>query len=628
MIVAVTGAAGGLGRALVRVLVGSGHQVRAAVRAPAQAELVSALGAEPVEVDVTRPETLPRLVEGAEVVHHLAAWMGRPPGLAEAVNVGGTRAVARACAAAGVRRLVHASSVAVYGPVTDGVVTEETPLRAVGDPYGDSKLASEAAAREALAGAATELVVLRPTMVYGPASGSWTLAPVRAIRSGLPVVLGDGSGLLDAVYVDDVAAAFAAAGEAPGVGGRAYNVCGEPVTVRELLGAYARMLGAPLRSVPVPLARAGAALAGRVTALLPGVDRFAPETLLTLLSRARFDGAAAARDLGYRPRVPLHEGLARTAAWLRQEGLAPGPRSALVVGAASGLGRAVALELARRYVRVYGADRQPGPAPERADGPGPVAYLSVDATSPDELAAAVAEVEAREGHLDMLVTTVGELRPGALEAQPWDDVVSQLELNALAPVLAARAAAPGMRARPRPDRERRLDERPARHAVHGRVLGGEGGAGGLHRRSAAGAAAVRSRRGAGTARRDAHRLRLAREGAPRGRGGPLRRPVGRLPQAPQGLRPVGRGPRRRPRRGRAGDRARRAVRAPAGAGRGHARGAPAARLRRAARRAQGRGVRETAGSEASAAAPRRARRLSQRGGRRLRSSQAQSGPSR
>src|SRR5690606_30409755 len=302
VIVAVTGAAGGLGRALVRVLVGSGHQVRAAVRAPAQAELVSALGAEPVEVDVTRPETLPRLVEGAEVVHHLAAWMGRPPGLAEAVNVGGTRAVARACAAAGVRRLVHASSVAVYGPVTDGVVTEETPLRAVGDPYGDSKLASEAAAREALAGAATELVVLRPTMVYGPASGSWTLAPVRAIRSGLPVVLGDGSGLVDAV-----AAAFATAGEAPGVGGRAYNVCGEPVTVRELLGAYARMLGAPLRSVPVPLARAGAALAGRVTALLPGVDRFAPETLLTLLSRARFDGAAAARDLGYRPRVPRSE---------------------------------------------------------------------------------------------------------------------------------------------------------------------------------------------------------------------------------------------------------------------------------------------------------------------------------
>src|SRR5690606_35606336 len=145
---------------------------------------------------------------------------------------------------------------------------------------------------------------------------------------GLPVVLGDGSRLLGAVSVDHVAAGFAAAGAAPGVGGRAYNACRAPVTVRELLRPYARPPGAPLRSVPVPRARAGAALAGRVTALLPGVDRFAPETLLTLLSRARFDGAAAARDLGYRPRVPLREGLARTAAWLRQEGLAPGPRSA------------------------------------------------------------------------------------------------------------------------------------------------------------------------------------------------------------------------------------------------------------------------------------------------------------
>src|SRR5690606_10688067 len=142
VIVAGTGAAGGLRRALVRVLGGSGHQARAAVRAPAQAERGGGRGAEAVGVDVTRPETVPRLVEGGEVVHHLAAGVGRPPGLAEAVNVGGTRAVARACAAAGVRRLVHASSVAVYGPVTDGVVTEETPLRAVGDPYGDSKLAS------------------------------------------------------------------------------------------------------------------------------------------------------------------------------------------------------------------------------------------------------------------------------------------------------------------------------------------------------------------------------------------------------------------------------------------------------------------------------------------------------
>lgn len=449
MIVAVTGATGGLGRALVRLLTSAGHGVRAAVRTPAQAELAAALGAEPVQVDLTRPETLPGLVAGAAVVHHLAAWMGRPPGLARAVNVDGTRAVARAAAEAGARRLVLASSIAVYGPVAGGVVTESTPLRTVGDPYGDSKVAGEAAAREALAGSGTELVVLRPTMIYGPASGSWTLAPVAALRRGLPVLLGDGSGLLDVVYVDDVAAAFAAAGEAPGAGGLALNVGGESVTAREFFGAYARMLGVPLRGVPAWLARAGAAAAGRVTALLPGVDAFAPETIGTLLSRATFDHGAAARVLGYRPRVGLHEGMSRTAAWLREAGLAPGPRSALVVGASSGLGRAVADELARRYVRVYAADMAPASPVARDAGPAPVDHLAVDATSQEDLARAVGEVEAREGHLDLLVTTVGSLRPGSLESQPWEDVTAQLELNALAPVLAARAAAPGMRARGR-----------------------------------------------------------------------------------------------------------------------------------------------------------------------------------
>ncbi len=448
MIVAVTGATGGIGRALVRLLASAGHTVRAAVRTPAQAELAAALGAEPVEVDLTAPETLPGLVAGADVVHHLAAWMGRPPGLAHAVNVAGTSAVARASADAGVRRLVLASSVAVYGPVTEGLVTEGAPLRKVGDPYGDSKVEAEGAARRALEGAGTELVVLRPTMVYGPASGSWTLAPVAALRRGLPVLLGDGSGLLDVVYVDDAASAFAAAGDAPGAAGLALNVVGESVTARELFGAYARVLGAPLRSVPAWLARAGAAAAGRVTALLPGVDRFAPETLGTLLGRARFDGSAARRALGYAPRVGLHEGLSRTAAWLRENGLAPGPRSALVIGASSGLGRAVAEELAARYVRVYTADRAPAPAASEA-GPAPAGHVEVDATSEEDLARAVAAVEAREGHLDLLVTTVGALRPGSLEAQPWEDVVAQVELNALAPVLAARAAAPGMRARGR-----------------------------------------------------------------------------------------------------------------------------------------------------------------------------------
>ncbi len=449
MIVAVTGATGGVGRALVPLLVASGHTVRAAVRTPEQAELATELGAHAVEADLTEHGTLTALVDGVDVVHHLAAWMGSPAGQAEAVNVAGTAALARASAQAGVRRLVLASSMAVYGPVESGVITEDRPVVTTGDAYGDSKLRGEESAREALAGSGTELVVLRPTMIYGPASGSWTLTPVAAMRKGLPVMLGDGTHRVDVVYVDDVARAFAAAGESPTAAGKVLNVTGQDVSTAELFGAYARMLGVPLRRVPAGVARTGANLAGAVTKALPGVPAFAPETLVTLLSRATFDPSAAREHLGYEPQVTLEGGMSRTAAWLRERGLAPGPRTALVVGAGAGLGRAVSLELARRYVRVYGADLRPlGEAEPVHDGAEPTAgHLIVDATSEESLARAVAEVEAREGGLDLLVNTVGALSPGPLESQTWDDVMMQVELNAFAPVKAARVVAPGMRGR-------------------------------------------------------------------------------------------------------------------------------------------------------------------------------------
>src|SRR5690606_404820 len=199
----------------------------------------------------------------------------------------------------------------------------------------------------------------RHRLIYGRASGSWTLARVAAMRRGLPVLLGDGSHRIDVVYVDDVAWAFASAGEAEGAAGRAFNVTGSNASTGEFFGAYARMLGVPLRRVPAGLARTGAAVAGRVTTLLPKVDRFAPETLGTLLGSATFDGSAARETLGYTPQVALEDGMFRTAAWLREQGLSGGPRTALVVGAAAGLGREVAVELTRRYVRVCGAHVTP-----------------------------------------------------------------------------------------------------------------------------------------------------------------------------------------------------------------------------------------------------------------------------
>lgn len=477
-IVAVTGASGGLGRALLRELIRGDTAppgvVRGGVRDQSKGEQVASLGAEPVVCDVTAPATLDALMSGAEVVHHLAAWMGAPAGRAAAVNVEGTRNVLDAAVRNGVRRVVLASSVAVYGPQAAGHIDESWPRIRTGDAYGDSKVGAEEVAEShpAVRAGELELVVLRPSMIYGPASASWTLTPLGGIKNGLPVVIGSGEGLLDAVYVDDVAVAFARAGAAPGAAGATLNIVGEPVSVNDLFGAYAAMVNRPLRRVPLGLARAGAKVAGAVTGPLPMVDKVVPEMLTTMTSTATFNGEAAAKVIGYKASTPLPTGLSSTAQWLREHGHAPGPRSALVVGAGRGLGLEVASELARRYVRVYAADLPATDAPKdlpssRAEPDtrstpgepsdddaspqtaGLAGALAVDATSEKSLAAAVAEVERREGHLDLTVTTVGGLRPGALEVQELDDIESQWRLNALAPLLVARAASPGMRQRRR-----------------------------------------------------------------------------------------------------------------------------------------------------------------------------------
>lgn len=453
-----TGAGGGLGRALVAELVSRGHVVRAAVRNEAARAMVTGLGAVPFRADVREPATLTPLFDGVDVVYHLAAWMGSPAGQADEVNVVGTKNVVAAAAICGVRRVVHASSVAVYGPVTSGHIAEDAPYRKIGDAYGDSKIEAEEAARAEVArpaqtgGAARppELVILRPTMIYGPASGSWTLAPVAGIARGLPIAIGDGSGLLDAVYVSDVARAFALAGEAEGVSGQAFNVVGGPVTVDDLFGAYASMLGKVLRHVPAGLAKGGARLAALVTGALPHVDRLAPETLDTMTSAATFDGTKAAEVLGYAPLVPLSKGLGYTAAWLREAGLARGPRSALVVGAGTGLGREVVKRLAERYVRVYAADiTEEALATLAGEDERVAGTIVTDATSSTSLGAVAARVEELEGGIDMVVTTVGALLPGAMESQRLADIERQFALNALAPVKVARAVAPGMRARGR-----------------------------------------------------------------------------------------------------------------------------------------------------------------------------------
>lgn len=445
--VAVTGGGGSVGGALVRRLLTSGTTVRALVRSEEDAAKLLALGAVPVVGDVRDEKSLERLVQGCEVVFHLAAWMGKPfsPEVARAVNVRGTRSVVLAAAEAETGRVVLASSIAVYGPVSGGVISEDGPVWAVGDLYGDTKIEAERAAWKAAGETGIELVVLRPTMIYGPESPSWTEDPFAAISSGLPAIIGTGEDFVDPVFVDDVAAALDLAGTVPEAAGGTFNIGAGPETWNEFFGAYATMTGRPLRRIPAAIA-VGAARAGERAERILGRQPHLPAEIVGIMtSRATYDTTKARDILGFAPEVDLRTGMRKTEEWLRVSGMLRRPSVALVTGSARGLGREVALKLHAEGLTVWAADLEKESLLDlEAAG---LRVVALDVASEESVRGVVDGIEGSSGPVDLLVNVAGIGRPGALESQDFDEVEAHFEVNAYGPLRLAQAVAPGMRRR-------------------------------------------------------------------------------------------------------------------------------------------------------------------------------------
>jgi nucleoside-diphosphate-sugar epimerase len=318
----VTGAAGFIGSRLVERLVADGMDVRALVRRGLVAAGERAAPVERVRGDVTDADAVARAADGCAVIHH-CAWGGATLEEGRRINVQGTLNVVRAAAAAGVRRVVHLSTMSVHGPRLPAILTEECPLVFEGDPYGVTKAEGERAALQAGAALGVEVVALRPTLVYGPGAHFWVRAYLDRTRREALALVDGGAGLANLVYVDDVVDAMRCAAERPGVAGEAFLVSGcRPVTWREYLGHFARMAGKPLPpSVPrwrawleMQFLRVYGTLTGRPRRLV-GMD------LALMTQRTSVSIAKAERMLGWTPRVSLREGMAGCEAWAREEGI-------------------------------------------------------------------------------------------------------------------------------------------------------------------------------------------------------------------------------------------------------------------------------------------------------------------
>lgn len=253
---------------------------------------------EEVNGELRDERSLDEACRGVDVVVHLAARYGGSADDMVQVNVTGTELLARAAVAAGVIRFVFVSSAAVYGSGPFHRVKEDCE-RIPDEPYGESKLAAECAARQVLG---DRLTVLRPCMVYvsGPCP---LLNQLSAALRSIPFPRVDGlDPPIDLVHRDDVASAVVAAASDRGAGG-VFNLAGAPpVDYVELGESAARALGLSLTWTPA------AAPGGATSDGLARPDSF-PRELYSACAIERticIDRARA--ELGYNPtRGTLHE---------------------------------------------------------------------------------------------------------------------------------------------------------------------------------------------------------------------------------------------------------------------------------------------------------------------------------
>jgi len=291
-----------------------------------------------------------------------------PPAEYERTNVRALETLVRTAVAAGVKRVVHVSSITVHGNDLRGTGDESAPLREEPNPYSRSKLAGERLLVRMIRDEGAPVTVIRPGWIYGPRDHASFARLARRIEQHKMMIVGSGENHVPLIYVRDVARGVVLASEADDAEGRCYVLVNdEPVTQRDFITAIAEELGAPLptRRIPYELAVWVGAVAERLGHLArsrqpPPVMRYGMQLLG---GENRFSIARARRELGFAPLVDLVEGVRRSVDWYRGVDEAGGRREGtdvseiLVTGGNGNVGRHLVSALLQRGRRRPRADR-------------------------------------------------------------------------------------------------------------------------------------------------------------------------------------------------------------------------------------------------------------------------------
>lgn len=311
----ITGATGFVGSNLIKRLLREDVRLTATVLAgedvgflPPEVELV-------VAAPLSESSDYSAALQGVDAVIHLAARVhimddtsADPLDEFRKVNVAGTMKLACDAVKAGVKRFVYVSSIKVNGEESDTPYTPNSPPNP-SDPYGVSKWEAEQGLRKIEAETGLEMVVVRPTLVYGPGVKANFLNMMKVVQRGIPLPFARITNKRSLIYIGNLVDALFECAVHPAASGQTYLVSdGDDVSTPELIRRTAAALGGSARlfPVPTPLIR----LAGVVTGKHAAVNR--------LLGSLQVECVKIRRELAWSPPYTMEQGLRETAKWFLQ----------------------------------------------------------------------------------------------------------------------------------------------------------------------------------------------------------------------------------------------------------------------------------------------------------------------
>lgn len=325
MKVLVTGGTGFTGSHLVRRLLDRGHKVL--VMDNQKGLFYDELRARGATIElgsITDKELVSKLVQGCEVVHHLAAafrQLNVPDQYYWDVNVEGTRHLLDAAYRFRIRKFIYCSTQGVHGHIQNPPGNEDSPI-APEDYYQFTKYKGEEVVREYVE-KGLDAVTLRPTAIYGPGDPGRFLILFRLVKRGTFLMFGDGATFYHPVYVENLVDAFELASEKDGIRGASYIIGDEQYySLNQLVQEVASSIEVPVRIRCLPFWPVWTAAWACETVCKP--LRLSPPLFRRRVDWFRqvraFSIEKARRELGYQPRIGLQDGLRRTAKWYSEHG--------------------------------------------------------------------------------------------------------------------------------------------------------------------------------------------------------------------------------------------------------------------------------------------------------------------